>query len=52
VSVHHGHVKAVMMQFAKDERMSNSGGPDLAAGVREVKGGRLIRYHMCCCAEG
>jgi hypothetical protein len=52
VSVHHGHVKAGMMQFAKDERTSNSGGLDLTAGVHEVKEGRLICYHMCCCAEG
>jgi hypothetical protein len=40
-----------MKRFIGDGRVSNSGGQDLAVGVREVKEGQLVHHRGCCCAE-
>jgi hypothetical protein len=52
VSVHHGLAEVMTTRFTRDGRPSNSGGWDLAAGLREAKEGQLVHYYGCRCAEG
>jgi hypothetical protein len=51
VSVHHGLVKVMAMQFTGDGHASDSGGQDLTTGIREAKEGQLVHHCGCRCVE-